>query len=130
MSTRIPPVADLYGGDPTLCTGDADAYNPNGRPKPVKLAERHDSFVKAMTASSAEGVSGGVALVPNQDTSTPIIKSRKKLQAEMRSVVDSGSNGVFTKSASDQTQEVLKSFLAGPSAAALAKEWTLLRVPA
>lgn len=130
MGTRIPPVAELYGGDPAVCNGEPDAHNPNGRPQSRLLAERHESFVKAMTAATAEGVSGGVSLVPNESGAQPIINSRKRLQAEMKSAMDSGSNGAVTKSLNDPTQDLLKSFLAGPSAQSLAKEWTLLRVPA
>jgi hypothetical protein len=43
----------------------------------------------------------------------------------MRSAMDSGSSGAMTKSLNDPTQDLLKGFLAGPSAQALAKEWTL-----
>jgi hypothetical protein len=118
-------VGQLYGGDPALCDGRPDPNNPHGRAKPGKLADRHEDFIKAMTAATVEGVSGNVAMVSNPDTNVPVIKSRRRLAADMKSALDNSAGGVIAKGVDDGTQALLQSYLAGKSATALAKEWTL-----
>jgi len=87
--------------------------------KPAKIADRHDQLVKAMTAATAEGVSGNVMTIPT-DTGVPLIKSRKNYEREM----DAYRTGM-SKGMSDPASARLSEYLSGPSATSLAKEWTL-----
>jgi hypothetical protein len=121
----LPQARELFGGDPSICDGNSDPHNPHGKPKPGKLVTRHEELIKAMTAATAEGVSGGVAMISQSNESVPLIKSRKRLRAEMQSTLDNTSGGVVAKGVSNETQSLLSGFLSGPSAATLAKEWTL-----
>src|ERR1035438_7748077 len=117
---RLPNASELFGGDPAACTGDATPDAPFGRVKPGKAAERHEQLAKAMTAAVAEGISGGVAMIPTE-TGTPLIKSRKSHQREM----DASFGGSLSKGLNDTSTARLAEFLSGPSATTLAKEWSL-----
>jgi hypothetical protein len=64
-------------------------------------------------------------MVSNPDTNVPVIKSRRRLAADMKSALDNSAGGVIAKGVDDGTQALLQSYLAGKSATALAKEWTL-----
>jgi hypothetical protein len=116
----LPKASEMYGGDPAVCDGNPTPDSPMGRVKPGKLAERHDQFVKAMTAATAEAVSGDVIQIPQQ-SGVPLIKSRRSYTRELNNSVQNG----LSKSMADPAQMRLDEFLAGPSSTALAKEFTL-----
>jgi hypothetical protein len=116
---HLPNATEMYGGDPVLCDGKSTPDSPYGRVKPDKIADRHDQLVKAMTAATAEGVSGNVITIPT-DSGVPLIKSRKSYEREM----DAYRTGM-SKGLSDPATARLSEYLSGPSATALAKEWTL-----
>src|ERR1700733_2617378 len=118
MATRLPNASEMFGGDPAVCTGDPTPDSPHGNVKPGAVAKRHEQMVKAMTAATAEALSGGVMQVPTE-TGVPLIKSRKTYEREQNT-----SFNVF-KGIADPAQARLADYLDGPSATALAKEFTL-----
>ena len=115
----LPNVDQLFGGDPSICTGEPTPDRPHGRVKPGKAAQRNDDLIKAMTASTVDAISGEVMQLPSE-LGVPLIKSRKKYQREMRAEMEGG----FSKM-SDPAGLQLAEYLDGPSATALAKEFSL-----
>jgi hypothetical protein len=88
---RIPSVKEMYGGDESVTDGVPTPQNAHGTPKPGKLAERHETFVKAMNSAVREGLEGDVLeLPPDGGSSRPIYKSRRLYQKEIANAAGAG----------------------------------------
>ena len=116
-------VTDLFGGDPSLTDGVPTRNNPNGTPKPAKLAARLETYKKQLEASLDEGLRGDtveVGRVEYADKSVPMIRSRRVFQKEQARGLDSWGLQQGHREIIAEHAEFLEK-----SSGNLSKEWTL-----
>ena len=120
---HIPPVADLYGGDPMLTDGVPTPNNSVGTPKPGKLVARHEQYQKQIKAAIHEGLSGETVQVGSTQyagQSVPLVKSRASVSARLERGLDSNGLQKGQKQIISEHMEYLEK-----SSDRLAKEWSL-----
>src|SRR5579862_1755231 len=117
-----PTVAELYGGDPMLCDGKPTPNSHVGTPKPGRLANRHEKYLKSIKAAIDEGLRGDVIQVGHiEGTSIPQVRSKRVYQRELRAGVDQSG---LQKGHREIIAEHLE-YLEKSSSGVMAKEWTL-----
>ena len=87
----IPPVAELYGGDPMLTDGVATPNSSVGTPKPAKLIARHEQYQKQIKAAIHEGLVGDTVQVGSTQyngQNVPLVKSKRIFQRELERGLD------------------------------------------
>lgn len=118
----IPTVAEAYGGDPMLTDGDPTPNNPLGKPKPNRLADRHEQYVKAIDGAIAEGARGDTIEVGRLDGAPiPLVRSKSLYQKELARGFDNA--GLLKGHRADVAEHL--EFLQ-KSSGDLRKEWTRL----
>ena len=119
--SRLPSVKEQFGGDEAVTDGVPTPQHPRGTPVPVSLAQRRETFIKAMNGAVSEGLAGDVLeLPPDGGSSRPIYKSRRMYQRE---IANAAGGGGLKKQQGQLVSEYLDELL--KSDGRLAKEMTL-----